>query len=176
WGTADGRSGAGQAVGLTGDTGYFWFFSPGNVEMILKVVDGRVVNSNFWVFAGGLTDVDVLVTITDTKTGTVRTYLNPQGTGGRADCRHRILLVFQPEQCRDGRQGRGRLQPLLHVLGLRGRPDGRQRCPDRHRHEDRRGQDLSESSGRSVPAHPGHERLRRLPVKAPASALDPAGE
>ena len=79
WSTTDGRSGAGQAFAVTGDTGYFWFFTSGNVEMIVKIVDGRAVNSRFWVFAGGLTDVDVVMTVLDTQTGLTRTYHNPQG-------------------------------------------------------------------------------------------------
>jgi hypothetical protein len=80
WMTADNVSGAGHAVSLTGDTGYFWFFSSNNVEMVVKVVDGRAVNSYFWVFAGGLTNVNVVLTVTDTQTGAVRVYRNPQGT------------------------------------------------------------------------------------------------
>jgi hypothetical protein len=80
WATSDGRSGAGQAVALTGDTGYFWFFTPNNVEMVVKVVDGRVVNSRFWVFAGGLTNVNVVMTVTDTQTGAAKSYTNPQNT------------------------------------------------------------------------------------------------
>ncbi len=73
-------SGAGQAVALTPDTGYFWFFSSNNVEMVVKAVDGRALNSRFWVFAGGLTNVNVVMTVTDTATGVVKTYTNPQGT------------------------------------------------------------------------------------------------
>ena len=80
WRTRDGRSGAGQAVSLTGDTGYFWFFDPANVEAVVKVLDACSVNQKFWVFAGGLTDVQVDVAVTDVQTGTVRTYHNPQGT------------------------------------------------------------------------------------------------
>jgi hypothetical protein len=80
WKTSDGTSGAGQAVPLTADTGYFWFFSSNNVEMILKVVDGRALNNAFWVFAGGLTNVNAVITVTDTQTGAVKTYTNPQGT------------------------------------------------------------------------------------------------
>ena len=80
WTTAEGHSGAGQAVALTADTGYFWFFAPGNLEIIVKVVDGREYNSRFWVFAGGLTDVDVVMTVLDTQTGIAKTYHNPQGT------------------------------------------------------------------------------------------------
>ncbi len=79
-------SGTGQAVGLTGDTGYFWFFSSGNVEIVIKVVDDRSFNSRFWVFAGGLTNVNVVITVTDTQTGASQTYVNPQG------------VAFQPIQ------------------------------------------------------------------------------
>ena len=80
WTTADGRSGAGQAVLLTSDTGYFWFFSSNNVEVIAKVVSGCGFNSRYWVFAGGLTNVNVVTTVTDTQTGSIKTYINPQGT------------------------------------------------------------------------------------------------
>ena len=79
WVKSDGQTGGGHAVALTGDTGYFWFFSSNNVEMIVKVVDGRAVNNNFWVFAGGLTNVKVITTVTDTETGLVKVYANPQG-------------------------------------------------------------------------------------------------
>ncbi len=80
WSTTDGRSGDGQAVPLTADTGYFWFFSSNNVEMVLKVVSGCGFNERFWVFAGGLTNVAVAITVIDTLSGAVMTYNNPQGT------------------------------------------------------------------------------------------------
>ncbi len=80
WRTPDGKSGQGQAVALTGDTGYFWFFDATNVETVLKVLDACGVNGKFWVFAGGLTNVQADIVVTDTKTSAVRTYHNPQGT------------------------------------------------------------------------------------------------
>ena len=80
WRAADGRSGVGNAVTLTPDTGYFWFFDPQNVEMIVKVLNACGVNQRFWTFAGGLTNVEVTMTVEDTNTGAVRTYRNPQGT------------------------------------------------------------------------------------------------
>ena len=80
WTRPDATSGDGQAVALTGDTGYFWFFSSNNVEMVVKAVTGCPVNSRYWVFAGGLTDVNVVMTVTDTQTGAVKTYVNPLGT------------------------------------------------------------------------------------------------
>ncbi|HTQ80111.1 MAG TPA: hypothetical protein VMM92_08945 [Thermoanaerobaculia bacterium] len=72
-------SGAGQAVPLTGDTGAFWFFSPANLELILKVLDGRSVNGRFWVFYGALSDVAYTIKVTDKTTGAVKAYTNPQG-------------------------------------------------------------------------------------------------
>jgi len=72
-------NGVGQAVPLTGDTGYLWFFGPDNVELVVKVLDGRPVNGKFWVFYGALSDVSYTLTVTDTQTGAVREYPNPGG-------------------------------------------------------------------------------------------------
>lgn len=74
-----GQSGHGQAAPLSSDSGSFWFFSPGNLELNLKVVDGRAVNSRYWVFYGALSDVAYTITVTDTVTGAQRIYTNPQG-------------------------------------------------------------------------------------------------
>jgi hypothetical protein len=80
WATATGASGAGQAVPLTADSGYFWFFNAANIELVVKVLDACGVNARFWVFAGGLTNVDVVTTVTDTETGAEKIYTNPLGT------------------------------------------------------------------------------------------------
>ncbi len=81
WAT-DEQSGDGRAVQLTGDTGYFWFFSPANVETVVKVLDACTLDpfNNFWVFAAGLTDVEVTLRVTDTQTGEVQEWVNPRGT------------------------------------------------------------------------------------------------
>jgi subtilisin-like proprotein convertase family protein len=75
-----GTSGVGNAVPLTTDTGYYWFFTANNIELIVKVVDGRTFNGKYWVFYGALTDVQYTVTVIDTVTGNVKTYFSPQGT------------------------------------------------------------------------------------------------
>lgn len=72
-------AGVGKALPLTGDTGSFWFFTPGNIEMTIKVVDGRVVNGKFWFFAGALSDVAYTITVTDLTTGAVKTYSATRG-------------------------------------------------------------------------------------------------
>jgi CSLREA domain-containing protein len=79
WQTSN-ASGAGNTVTLTGDSGYFWFFDPGNVEVVVKVLNGCGLNNRYWVYAAGLTDQRVDLTVTDTHTGQVKTYTNPLGT------------------------------------------------------------------------------------------------
>jgi hypothetical protein len=69
-----------QAIRLTGDTGYFWFFDPNNVEVVIKVLNACPVNDRFWVFQGGLTNVNTQVTVCDTQTGVQKQYSNPQST------------------------------------------------------------------------------------------------
>jgi hypothetical protein len=75
-------SGTGTAVALSSDTGYFWFFDDANVELIVKVLDARVINGKFWVYYGALSDVEYTITVTDTQTGAQKTYFNPSGTLG----------------------------------------------------------------------------------------------
>jgi hypothetical protein len=80
WQIADGATGPGHAVPLTADSGAFWFFGPDNLELMVKVLDGCPVNGHVWVFAAGLTDVEVEIRVTDTATLEVETHTNPQGT------------------------------------------------------------------------------------------------
>jgi hypothetical protein len=81
-----GLAGSAKAVPLTSDTGAFWFFDDSNLELMVKVLDGRTVNGKFWVFFGALSDVDYTITVTRPETGEVKTYHNPRGTlASRAD-------------------------------------------------------------------------------------------
>ena len=80
WTRPDQTNGSGHAMGLTSDTGYFWFFDPTNVEVIVKVLEGCGTNSYRWVFASGLTNVFVSITVTDIVTNDMKTYTNAQGT------------------------------------------------------------------------------------------------
>lgn len=73
---ANGQAGA---VGLTADTGYFFFFSASNVEAVVKVLNACSFNNRYWVFAGGLTDVRTVITVTDTQADRSRSYVNPLG-------------------------------------------------------------------------------------------------
>ena len=89
---ASGDRGVGRPGPRTDDTGSFWFFEPDNLELIVKVVDGRRVNEHFWFFYGALTNVGYRITVTDLVTGDERRYDNPPGRlASFADTR-----AFQP--------------------------------------------------------------------------------
>lgn len=80
WNVPGGQFGPGQAVQLTDDTGYFWFFERTNVELTVKALDACAPPFNrYWVFLSGLTNVEVTITVTDTVSGQVKTYVNPYG-------------------------------------------------------------------------------------------------
>ena len=71
WTEPDTTEGSGHAVKLTGDSGYFWFFNASNIELVVKVLN--------WVFAAGLTNVQVVLNVKDELTGAIYTNTNPQG-------------------------------------------------------------------------------------------------
>lgn len=86
WSDPVAGTGTGQGVRLTGDSGYLWFFAESNIELVVKVLDGRPVNGHFWVFYGALSDVEYTILVRDTVTGAERTYRNPAGQlASRAD-------------------------------------------------------------------------------------------
>lgn len=58
--------------GLTGDVN--------NPEIFVKVIDGRAVNGKFWVFYGGLTDLEFTLNVTDVSTNFVRSYFKAGGS------------------------------------------------------------------------------------------------
>ena len=93
WQDITGRQESSGAVGMSSDTGVLWFFDEENVEVVVKVLDGCGVNGRYWVFAGGLTDVEVKLRVDDTETGISRVYTNP------------VRNAFQPLQDTDAFAG-----------------------------------------------------------------------
>ncbi len=86
WRKPDGQQGTGKVIPFSDDSTLFWFFNPTNIELGLKVIDGRQVNDQFWVFYGALSTVEYRIDVRDRATGRVRTYHNPAGEiYGRAD-------------------------------------------------------------------------------------------
>lgn len=66
---------------LTSDSGFFWFFDPNNVEIVVKVLNACGTSSHaYWVFAAGLTNVQVDLSVTDTLRAETRHYTNPLNT------------------------------------------------------------------------------------------------
>lgn len=82
WTDASGATGTGTPVGVAGNTQGFTFFTSDNVELTVKVLDGRAINGHFWVFYGSLTNVAFTLTVTDTQTQAQKVYTNAQGTNG----------------------------------------------------------------------------------------------
>ena len=76
-----GQSGPAHAIALSSlgvnQGGLMWFFSASNPELLLKVINGCAVNNSYWVFASAGTNVGLTITVTDTRTGTVKPYTNP---------------------------------------------------------------------------------------------------
>lgn len=77
-----GTSGQGEAVIGTEQSGSFTFFESGNKEVEVKILDGRVINGKYWLFAAGLSDVAYQIVVTDQRTGAIRVYENPAGSNG----------------------------------------------------------------------------------------------
>jgi hypothetical protein len=74
-----GQTATATAAQLTDETTAFWFTGPASYELLVKVLDGTFVNGEFWVFSGGLSDIEYTVTVTDVLTGTVKNY--PKAAG-----------------------------------------------------------------------------------------------
>lgn len=68
-----------HAVQLTPDTGFFWFFRDSNLEVVAKVLDACTGFDRWWVFASGLTDVGVTLTVEDLVGGGTKTYRHDGG-------------------------------------------------------------------------------------------------
>ena len=68
-----------HGVEVANDGGYFWFRNPANVEIALKILDGRPINGKYWVFFASLTNVRFTLRIRDAGGALVKEYENPPG-------------------------------------------------------------------------------------------------
>jgi len=75
----DGSVGRGEVLAATEKSGLFSFFNPGNLELVVKVLDGTAINGELWVFYGALSDVEYRIDVTDHLRGTTRSFENPAG-------------------------------------------------------------------------------------------------
>jgi hypothetical protein len=73
-------TGVGHAVDGSDASGYFWFFNQINLELVVKMIDARSFDGSFWVFWGGLSDVQYEVEVEDLETGDTWQHTNPPGS------------------------------------------------------------------------------------------------
>jgi hypothetical protein len=66
--TGSGHFETAHGVQLTRDSGFFWFFDESNIEVTLKILDGRAVNGKYWIFLSSMTDLKFIATITHCPT------------------------------------------------------------------------------------------------------------
>lgn len=79
--TANGSSYPGQVIGASNSSGAFWLFSPDNVEVGVKIVDGSSSNGNFWLYHGAATDLAYTLTVKDlANPSRIKTYSKPAGS------------------------------------------------------------------------------------------------
>ena len=80
---------AGQAIPQSDVFGYFSMpgatNNPSNPEVFVKILDGRTINGEFWVFYGHLTDLIYDLTVTEVSTGFVKTYHKDAGARASGD-------------------------------------------------------------------------------------------
>ena len=76
-----GQAGDGKAIPLSSlgvaQGGLFWFSTATNPELLLKVLNACSFSSHYWFFGSAGTNQGVTIKVTDTKTGVVQMYVNP---------------------------------------------------------------------------------------------------
>lgn len=88
WTDAEGNLHSATPVRRDDGWGTFWFFRQSNVEVAVKVLDGRSLTDHFWVFYASLSDVRYRLRVVDKVTGLRRTYDNAAGRfASRGDTR-----------------------------------------------------------------------------------------
>lgn len=83
-GSEQGQGTAVEPREASDDSALLWFFDASNWEMLVKVLDGCSINDRFWIYAAATTDVGYTLRVTDTKNGTIREHVNPDGTAAAA--------------------------------------------------------------------------------------------
>ena len=79
WRDFQGNSGDVHLIKKNNGSGYGWFFSSNNYELLFKIIDGCSFNGNFWVSVAGLTNVETTLTIEDSWTGALYRQVNALG-------------------------------------------------------------------------------------------------
>ena len=84
WENFEHLRGDAHAQTLTDESGLFWFFSPQNIEFLVKIVNACDPFDRFWVFAAATTNVGYTMTVVDTVGHQTRVYQNVLGVSSPA--------------------------------------------------------------------------------------------
>lgn len=81
WTDFQAGTGPGFAVPFTSDSGFFYFFGPQNLEVLVKMVNGCGSFSNYyWFYYAAASNVQIDIELADTEADVIATYHNPLGT------------------------------------------------------------------------------------------------
>jgi hypothetical protein len=79
-GEGEGQQGVAGAVALSSESGWFWFFDPGNLELLVKLLDGGALNQAYWLYYGVLSDVELYLLVEDLAAGRAKLYRRAPGS------------------------------------------------------------------------------------------------
>lgn len=80
WRAPDDSEGNGTVVpGFSDDSGLFWFFEPDNWEVLVKAIEGCVINDHLWIFSASTTNVFYRMEVNDVAAGRQKIYFNYPG-------------------------------------------------------------------------------------------------
>lgn len=79
WTDFQGRSGPGVALAYTPDSGFFYFFNPQILELLVKIVNGCSANGAYWFFYGSTSNVELAYTVEDLQACAIEIVTVPLG-------------------------------------------------------------------------------------------------
>ncbi len=85
WRDFVGNTGSGKVVPFSSaNSALFWFFSPDNWELLVKVLDGCGLGGRYWVFSAATTNVSYRLEVVDLSRGDTKIYFNYLGENAPA--------------------------------------------------------------------------------------------
>ncbi len=79
WTDFQANSGSGVALAYTPDSGFFYFFNPQILELLVKIVNGCSLNGAYWFYYGSTSNVALHYTVEDLKVCETKTVSVPLG-------------------------------------------------------------------------------------------------
>ena len=79
WTDFQSNSGSGVALSYTPDSGFFYFFNPQILELLVKIVNGCSLNGAYWFFYGSTSNVALDYTVEDLQACETKTVTVPLG-------------------------------------------------------------------------------------------------